>query len=68
MTTIDTLVRMLNQIAANLAHEPDPVWAVADHVALFWDPRMKLLIHANGAEGLSETAAAALARLARTDA
>jgi formate dehydrogenase subunit delta len=68
MTTTDTLVRMLNQIAANMAHEPDPVWAVADHVDLFWDPRMKRLIHAHGAEGLSETAAAALARLARADA
>ncbi len=68
MTTTDNLVRMLNQIAANLAHEPDPAEAVADHVALFWDPRMKRLIHANGTDGLSETAAAALARLVRADA
>jgi formate dehydrogenase subunit delta len=68
MSTTDNLVRMLNQIAANLAHEPDPATAVAEHVALFWDPRMKRLIQAHGAEGLSETAAAALARLARADA
>jgi formate dehydrogenase subunit delta len=68
MTTTDNLVRMLNQIAANLAHEPDPAEAVADHVALFWDPRMKRLIHANGAKGLSDTAAAAVERLAHTDA
>jgi formate dehydrogenase subunit delta len=68
MTTTDTLVRMLNQIAANLAHDPDPAAAVAEHVRLFWDPRMKALIHAHGAEGLSETAAAALDRLARGDA
>jgi formate dehydrogenase subunit delta len=68
MTTTDTLVRMLNQIASNMAHEPDPAWAVADHVELFWDPRMKRLIHAHGAKGLSDTAAAALARLTRTNA
>ncbi len=68
MTTTDTLVRMLNQIAANMVHEPDPAGAVAEHVALFWDPRMKRLIHAHGAAGLSETAVAALARLARADA
>ncbi len=68
MSTTDTLVRMLNQIAANLAHEPDPAWAVANHVELFWDPRMKRLIREHGAAGLSETAAAALARLARVDA
>ena len=68
MTTTDNLVRMLNQIATNMAHEPDTVWAVANHVELFWDPRMKRLIYAHGAKGLSETAAAALARLARTDA
>jgi formate dehydrogenase subunit delta len=68
MSTSDNLVRMINQIAANLVHEPDPAWAVANHVDLFWDPRMKRLIHAHGAEGLSDTAALALARLARTDA
>ena len=68
MTTTGNLVRMLNQIAANLAHEPDPAWAVADHVELFWDPRMKRLIRANGDAGLSETAAAALALLTRADA
>lgn len=68
MTTTDNLVRMLNQIAANLAHEADPVGAIAEHVDLFWDPRMKRLIHAHGGEGLSDTAAAALARLVRADA
>ena len=68
MTTTDNLVRMLNQIAANMTHEPDPAGAVADHVALFWDPRMKRLIHAHGTEGLSDTAAAAVALLARADA
>ena len=63
MTTIDNLVRMINQIAANVGHEPDPAWAVANHIELFWDPRMKRLIREHGDGGLSETAAAALARL-----
>ena len=68
MTTTDNLVRMLNQIAANMAHEPDPAGAVADHVALFWDPRMKRLIHAHGTDGLSETGAAVVALLAQANA
>lgn len=67
MSTTDNLVRMLNQIAANLVHEPDPAAAVATHVELFWDPRMKRLIRAHGDSGLSETAAGAMARLARAD-
>jgi formate dehydrogenase subunit delta len=68
MSTTDNLVRMLNQIAANLAHEPDPAAAVANHVELFWDPRMKRLIQEHGAGGLSQTAAAALTRVARAGA
>jgi formate dehydrogenase subunit delta len=67
MTSTDNLVHMLNQIAANLAHEPDPAWAVANHVELFWAPRMKQLIRAHGVAELSKTAAAALERLAHTD-
>ena len=67
MTTTENLVRMLNQIAANLAHESDPASAVANHVELFWDPRMKRLIRGHGNGGLSETAKAALARLAGAD-
>jgi formate dehydrogenase subunit delta len=63
MTTVENLVRMINQIAENLAHEPDPIWAVAHHIELFWDPRMKRLLRENGSAGLSETAAAALERL-----
>ncbi len=67
MSTTDNLVRMLNQIAVNLAYEPDPVAAVANHVELFWDPRMKRLIRANGDGGLSETAADAMAILPHSD-
>ncbi len=51
---------MANQIAANLAHEPDPVAATADHIRLFWDPRMKQLIGGSTVQGLSEQAAAAI--------
>jgi formate dehydrogenase subunit delta len=63
MTTIDNLVRMANQIATNLAHEPDPTAAMAEHIQLFWDPRMKKLIFDHGDAGLSPVAAAAIAKL-----
>jgi formate dehydrogenase subunit delta len=42
--TIDNIVRMVNQIAANLALDPDPAAATADHIRLFWDPRMKTML------------------------
>jgi formate dehydrogenase subunit delta len=57
------LVRMANQIAANLAHEPDPVAATADHIRLFWDPRMRAGIARADSEALSDIARAALAQL-----
>ncbi len=66
MTTVERLVMMANQIAANQIHEPDPVAAIADHIRLFWDPRMKQLIREHGIDGLSSTAAAALALVAET--
>lgn len=62
-TTLDTLIRMANQIATNLAHEPDPVAATAEHIRLYWDPRMKQMLGDHGAEGLSAVALAALAHL-----
>lgn len=62
-STIDNLVRMANQIAANLQHEADIPGAVAEHIRLFWDPRMKAMIFAHGETGLSPDAAAAIARL-----
>jgi formate dehydrogenase subunit delta len=63
MTSIDKLVMMANQIAANQMQEADPVAATAEHIRLFWDPRMKSLIFDHGANGLNETAAAAVAKL-----
>ncbi len=64
MKTIDKLIMMANQIAANLAHELDPALATAEHIRLFWDPLMKRSILENGSEGLSPTAEAAVMRLA----
>lgn len=58
-----SLVRMVNQIAANLAHEPDPVAATARHILLYWDPRMKKMIKDHGGQGLSEAALAAVGQI-----
>jgi formate dehydrogenase subunit delta len=61
--TIEKLVMMANQIAANLAREPDPAGATAEHIRLFWAPAMKAALIRHGSEGLSETAVEALDRL-----
>ena len=63
MSSLDKLVMMANQIAVNLAHAPDPVAATAEHIRLYWDPRMKAMIRADGVTGLSETAKAAILAL-----
>jgi formate dehydrogenase subunit delta len=63
MNSTDRLIHMANQIAANLATDPDPVGAVAEHIRLFWDPRMKQMIQAHDGDGLLPTAAAAIAAL-----
>jgi formate dehydrogenase subunit delta len=68
MTTIERLVLMANQIAANLLLEPDPAAATAEHIQLFWDPRMKAMIVDHGDEGLSDVARAAIAQLSKTNA
>lgn len=66
MNTVERLVYMVNQISTNLATDDDPVGAIANHIQLFWDPRMKSLIFENGGEGLSPAAAAAVQQLAET--
>ncbi|QXQ07162.1 formate dehydrogenase subunit delta [Sphingosinicellaceae bacterium] len=68
-TTIDRLVRMANQIAAEFDHQQpgNAPAATYDHLWHFWDPRMKaqILDHAaGGGDGLSPAAAIAVARLA----
>jgi formate dehydrogenase subunit delta len=63
MSTIDRLVMMANQIAANLATDDNPVAATAEHIRLFWDPRMKQMISAYDGAGLSVAAANAISIL-----
>jgi formate dehydrogenase subunit delta len=65
-STIDTLRRMANDIARNLAAMgPDKaVLATADHIDKFWDPRMKKAIFADGGTDLLPIARAAIAHLA----
>ncbi|MEY3268560.1 MAG: hypothetical protein RL480_1320 [Pseudomonadota bacterium] len=67
-TTLERLVRMANQIAAEFVNQQpwDAVAATAEHIRLFWDPRMLAMILAHGAAGgagLSAVAAAAVAML-----
>ena len=62
-TTLERLIYMANQIASNVLNEPDPVAFTADHLEKFWDPRMKAMIAASDHAGLSDIAAAAVARL-----
>jgi formate dehydrogenase subunit delta len=37
----EKLIRMANQIAANLAARPDAVALCAGHISDYWDPRMR---------------------------
>ena len=65
--TLARLIYMANQIARNLATHAEPAKATADHVASFWDPRMKTLSFehiAAGGAGLDTVAADALTALA----
>jgi formate dehydrogenase subunit delta len=65
-STIETLRRMANDIARNLAamgHE-EAVLATADHIDHFWDPRMKAAIFADSGTGLSDIARGAIEHLA----
>jgi formate dehydrogenase subunit delta len=59
------LTYMANQIAREFAAqgEAEAAEATANHLRLFWDPRMKAQILAGGGEGLSPIAAAAVERL-----
>lgn len=67
-STLDKLVYMANQIARNFEVQgaEAATVATADHIASFWDPRMKSMIfalHAEGTAGLSPIAEAAIRRL-----
>jgi formate dehydrogenase subunit delta len=54
---------MVNQIAANVMHEHDPAAVTAEHIQLYWDPRMKAMIRGDGVTGLSDTARKAVDQL-----
>ena len=49
----DKLVYMANQIGQFFSHqgEAKAVPAIADHLAKFWDPRMRAAIQAHAASG-----------------
>ncbi len=63
---LNMLHHMVNQIALNFAvqGEEAAVTATAEHLQLFWDPRMKAAILADDRSALSSIAAAAVERLA----
>ena len=65
-STIDTLRRMANDIARNLASmgHDKAVLATADHIDHFWDPRMKAQIFAADLSALVPIARAAIEHLA----
>ena len=68
---LEPLIRMANQIAANLAHEDNPAAATADHIRQFWDPRMRREIVAHleaGGAGLDPQVAEAIRLIASEDA
>jgi formate dehydrogenase subunit delta len=61
-----SVVRLANDVAANLAHRPDALEAVAGHLQRYWDPRMRQTLRAwvsQGGQGLSPLALAAQQRL-----
>lgn len=69
MSSGERLIYMANQIARNfLAQGRDrAAVATADHIAAFWDPRMRSQITAHlaaGGQGLDEVTRAAIKRLA----
>ena len=68
----EKLSYMANQIARFFASRPEEqaVAGTADHIHLFWDPRMRsqILAHlAAGGEGLDPIARAAIARLKESE-
>jgi len=62
-TTLERLIYMSNQIAANLMETDDPAMATAAHIRRYWDPKMIEMILAAPRDGLTPTAATAIAQL-----
>lgn len=72
MSNQDRLVYMANQIARNFMTmgEEKAAQAVADHIAKFWEPRMRAQIfalHEKGAETFAPVAAKAITLLRAAD-
>ncbi len=68
MNSTEKLVYMANQIARNFGtmSDVDAAAALAEHIAHFWDPRMKMMIFAHidaGGDGLVPVALIALRQL-----
>ena len=68
---LDLLIKMVNEISAFFASEPDPEQAARDiaaHLRRFWDPRMRRQLLAyydeRAGAGLTELALRGVARLA----
>ena len=67
--SVESLVRMANDIGNFFASEPDRASAIAgiaNHVRRYWEPRMRRQIYAHldaGGEGLSDLARAAIRQL-----
>lgn len=66
---IERLRYMAEQIARNFAAqgESEAIAATADHIAMFWDPRMKAQILADDRSAMTPAVAAAIDRLARKE-
>jgi formate dehydrogenase subunit delta len=67
MQDLERLVKMANQIADNFGFHDDTVERTADHLRRFWAPSMRdrlVAFEAAGGDGLSESARAAVRRLA----
>ena len=67
-TTIERLIYMANQIAIAFRTKPEAqaVDATRDHIAKFWDPRMRAMITSHmaaGGEGLTPIAKVAIGSL-----
>jgi len=63
--TLDALIRMANQIAANQTHLPPDQAAsqVAEHLRLFWTPGMRQELVAHAATGADDLVPVVLAAL-----
>jgi formate dehydrogenase subunit delta len=64
-STIETLRRMANDIARNfeaMGHD-NAALAAADHIRMFWDPRMREMIFADDLQTLTPSAREAIEHL-----